>query len=638
MKSANARWLLAPVFAASATTTLGEQTARAEPPVSAALARLPRPTPLVGALAERLVPAERVHAGAAADLLVRELVSRACGEHPPAELAATCAPAAVSTLVTLRDTLARDLVRLPRAALVSRAKEAAVDRAWVTRAHLALTLLETLSETDSLATLGARLQASMSELPAATPAAELLRAAGLVVTRVASARDTLGEGVTPEDRRQRLLAAALDALAELERRSPEAAAFARTVEGRRGATRLLLESLDEEARARGALNHDHSLSAVAGLLVAWQRVLERSVSLLETTADAAGPPSSLAAGARQAEGALAALAELATLASALVAADPFRFARAVLGEHPLGEGLELVLDFIRAKTDAERRSVLAKKLFGLGAWSRPLLLDLSIGSLVVSGGGYRLAGEGLLGYNAERFGIAARGYSRAYDMSQGSVVDETIGGGGSLEGFAAFGEALRFDGRLVAGAELFDTDTTEGPPGVAFTSQTSIMARATLLAGVRYQSGSSAFGLWLGGGMDYEWYDPLVVTSDARVALTESEELKGQAQARLRVQLALLEGILVARLRADGAYYTITRSRVAIETGGGGVATVSQEAEQWRQLELRSRALVDLEIAKLFDIVPGVFAGFDLVARSGASGSTRALVPAFGLGVRRESF
>lgn len=609
----------------------------------------------------------------AADVLVAELVRTMCTGGAPRELATTCGPGRVRTLRDLRQALVADLLGSPRHALSQLEAQAGDAGATATRLRIALAVVETLAETQDLTRFAMRLSAEPSTIAAGayaiclegafprtvpSPGATLdprsssdaLSAAAHVLARLAPEREALTVSSPDLSRDEHLARVALAALAELEGQNLTGAGDLPVDPARLEKATALVRALRTEGRVFAETKTSPALDASARLGTAWLTVVARALELVASS-DRHAAVGTVAALRRDASTIAREPERVAPLIGALGSGDWLQIAKesanlagsvrpSLRPTASAFSAFELATDFARARNDDERRRVLERKLLGLGAWSRPLLFDVQVGSLVVSDGGYHLAGDALLGWNAGSWGVAGRGHSRAYDMSHDQVVDETTGGGASLEGFWASGDTarLRFDGRFVAGAELFDTDTTEGAEGAEFVSQTSILAHASLLAGIRWQSESSAAGLWLGGGPQYEWYDPLVVTSDARIQLTDDEKLAARGIARLRAETPLASRVLVARLRIDGALYSLTRSIASIETGGGGGVTSDESHESSLQLELRLRAFLDLEAARLFDFVPGLVGGFDSVRQSTNGASTGTLVPAIGLGVRRESF
>ncbi len=168
--------------------------------------------------------------------------------------------------------------------------------------------------------------------------------------------------------------------------------------------------------------------------------------------------------------------------------------------------------------------------------------------------------------------------------------------------------------------------------------ETSLMWRGSALAAARFEPNEDvAAGLWLGFGAQYELYDPLHVTQ-SKVTSQENDTVSMLGTGRLRLQARLVPKILAARVQSDAKYFRITRDSLGVSVGAGGLA-ISQVSVESHQLEISSRAFLELD-QKLFGVfVPGLTAGLDyvsLVPETGPAHST--LVPTFGVGLRSQSF
>jgi len=396
---------------------------------------------------------------------------------------------------------------------------------------------------------------------------------------------------------------------------------------RQAAARELVRALrDADAAAQALAAKPDDLAAMGAVLHTLVRVVEHAVSLVED-APFTVPPA------------------LHAMIAELLAGDLPGAARAATGLLPGAmapseatlRALECTTDFLAARTDAERKRVLTGCALGLPPWSRPFLFDLDVGAVSLGDGNLRLAGSALAGYNAKRWGAVATGAGAVYDLTDADSQDETVYGKATLETWytAAADRPLRFEGRFVGGMAVYDTDRTEPAPGVFWTTETSWLGRASLLAGIRYQITRFAAGLWLGGGGQYEYYDPLVVAaSSSTVTLTVNETVELKGDGRLRTHLNLIPRWLTVRVNADADYFRLTRA-VTYYSSTGQTAT---QAESARQLELHARGYLDAEVARFFGFVPGLTGGVNYLSLDDGAGTRTTAVPMFGAGIRRESF
>jgi hypothetical protein len=188
------------------------------------------------------------------------------------------------------------------------------------------------------------------------------------------------------------------------------------------------------------------------------------------------------------------------------------------------------------------------------------------------------------------------------------------------------------------GAAVYDTSSTPFSSGGTdvFSDENSVMVRGALLAGMRAEAPTAAFGLWLGGGAESEIYDELTVDQFGNSHIKDNSDLHLMLTGRLRAQFPIVENVLGGRVRGDVLRHSITRDSVALDVEER--ATTTTAANSSVQLEASGRAFVDLSIAQFFGFVPAVEGGFDYFSLSDASGNVSATVPVLGVGIRRTEF
>jgi hypothetical protein len=173
----------------------------------------------------------------------------------------------------------------------------------------------------------------------------------------------------------------------------------------------------------------------------------------------------------------------------------------------------------------------------------------------------------------------------------------------------------------------------------AFLSETSLLARARLLVGVRTAPTSAlAAGLWLGGGYEGEFYDQFnALQQDGTTTFDDRFATSALAEARLRSQYVLF-GPLVVRLRADALWHRISRAASSLVIGGGAAEFIDAPVEHADQLEVTSRVHLDLETSWLLGFVPSLAAGVDYFLIHVPDGTVARPIPVVAAGVRRIAF
>ena len=273
-------------------------------------------------------------------------------------------------------------------------------------------------------------------------------------------------------------------------------------------------------------------------------------------------------------------------------------------------------------------------------WSEPFLFDVNGVVFQPESGNTKLGGDFTVGYNAGQWGVVGRADTGYRDLKSSQALSETGWFEGTLEGwYVGSDDDLRWEGRFVGGGSFMETDLTPLDGGdLAFKSEESSMGRGMLLGALRYEpSDEFAFGLWAGGGLQIERYDPLAVnrgTTDVGTETTTSFT----AHARLRTQWSFLPELLAARLRIDAKHYKLTRKSITTTVSPGAV-TQQESGTSKTLLDVSNRLFIDIEAASFVGFVPGLTGGFDYLRWSGSDEDTlTTLIPVFGAGIRREVF
>ncbi len=305
------------------------------------------------------------------------------------------------------------------------------------------------------------------------------------------------------------------------------------------------------------------------------------------------------------------------------------------------DALDIAAAVALAQDEAAAKRALMRALLPVGPWAENILADINIGTVSLSDRGYAFAGDLLLGYQTSDFGVDLRGAVYEYDLSKDRRIIQISQRELQLEGWLNLGqEALSFELRGEGKVAFFDSTRISAVPGESLLfDETSYMGRGLGLFGVRSQpSPHFAGGLWLGAGFQYEDYSPLQTQSTTTITFSDDTNTALILEARLRAQWALWPQVLAMRVRADVVRYEMARQSQATLVSGGSVQS-SESSESAVTLEAHVRGYVDLELARLFGFVPGLYAGFDsLSIDSSSQGALSSFGPVFGAGVRRVSF
>jgi hypothetical protein len=315
-------------------------------------------------------------------------------------------------------------------------------------------------------------------------------------------------------------------------------------------------------------------------------------------------------------------------------------ARALLPDSVLSAA-RLALRFSRARTIGEAERALLIEVLGLGPWAQGLIFGASAGVPVLEGeDNQNLVGEGTLGYDAGPWGAAVFGGGSFYHF-QTEEQDSTLTFRWEISADGWYSvdltERTQLDFRGSFNHTYFDSDQTL-QSAAFYTEEDSWIVRGLALVGIRHQHPHLALGLWLGGGLQVENADNFAFVNP-EVIINESITTGGEGEARARVQWTFVPRVLALRAAVNWKYYTLTR--LLTDTVGAGTADVALVEYDNRsiQIEAIGRFFLDLEVARVFDFVPGVGVGIDHYQLAVEGSETQvATVPVYSVGIRKTVF
>jgi hypothetical protein len=293
--------------------------------------------------------------------------------------------------------------------------------------------------------------------------------------------------------------------------------------------------------------------------------------------------------------------------------------------------LERIERFLRAPDDDARHRVLRSTALGLGSWADHVTADARIGAMRVSGANYHLAADLGLGYQDLNWGVEASGSARAYQSTTPNTFEDLDRYEGAAELWLATdaNAAVRFDGRLSLGAFVYDSNRFLRD---AQYDETSAFGRGALLGGVRYDGATTSGGLWLGGGVQQEFYDSFTF---ATLVSERRQTTRGHFVGRALGAVVLLPRWLVLRAALDASLFSITRMQI-VETLGAGAANDAQT--QFSELDVSGNLHLDLEALRFFGFVPGASVAADYFRRKADNDVESTLAPIVQLGIHRYQF
>ncbi len=521
---------------------------------SAATSDCPSLAPALNEVAEMVAPEHLLQTGSAGDVLVNQAVQAICDEtHARQALPNSCAPLHEHrALVTLRNRMVLDLAaQARRGPTAARAPELRAQvRLALAVVHMGLTERSRLGFLRGLRPSRVQQPVELALCGASSPLPN-------VPEGIPGIEDTLGQAghlleklslVTPQtlDNQRTVMTGTLQ---ELGRLAPNQALSAQREAALASLVAKNIELQTIEPRLQAAAQDGAALRDL--VLVNLQQLL-LALQLL------AAPPVTLPSEGLPRVAQVLAAGHLTQLAQIAHVPIPTQTIRAV----------ERIRALLRAETPQARERFIRREILGLEPWPADFLVDAHLGALVVSGDTYKLAGSLLLGYNGGSFGVALRGNTNSYDLSNAAKIDTTTRYAGNIEAWIMRNPTPRIgiEGRMVLGGQYNDTTVTDN---VDMLAERSTLGRASLLAGLRYQQTRVALGLWLGGGVQFDRLRPSLMSgSNATMINATSDTINGYATARLRGQYHLLPDLVTLRLAAGSDYYHLARTTVTTTLGG----------------------------------------------------------------------
>jgi hypothetical protein len=228
-----------------------------------------------------------------------------------------------------------------------------------------------------------------------------------------------------------------------------------------------------------------------------------------------------------------------------------------------------------------------------------------------------------------------------YTIDDAQTHDDYTHGGGSVEGYWLTGartDALRWELRAAGAFDYYDTTTFPKKDSLSnFYDFDSRMGRGTALAGVRWRSASESLFVTasIGVGLQYEDPDTTTFKGKGTLSLKSDQNVTAQGTVRAQLRWRFVPQVLGARLRTEALAFQITREELSVASDGAGGLTTTSRVDQQRQIDVRTRAFIDGDVASFAGFVPAVFAGLDYLGISGANTSENRVIPVFGVGIVR---
>jgi hypothetical protein len=307
--------------------------------------------------------------------------------------------------------------------------------------------------------------------------------------------------------------------------------------------------------------------------------------------------------------------------------------------------LEAATRLAEAKNEDDLAKAARDALLPLPPWVDRWVLDVNVAPPVskeANGESHlQLNGDLTVGYNGDRLGFVVHGDSSYFDLveARNTALTERYAGNADFWWLFDVGPVVRLEPRVSAGAIYYGTLADDATATVAVQSnQDSIFARGVGSLGARVQPGSRvAFYASLGLGGQYEDYFRVVQTSTGDQGTVFNASTTLRYEARVRAQAAIVPGILSFRARADLNAFDMRRADQAVTFSLGKVTLAEQGVTDIAQLELVARGFLDADVARFFGFVPAVHGGVNAFVLSSNGASASAVVPVFGIGIRREA-
>jgi hypothetical protein len=299
----------------------------------------------------------------------------------------------------------------------------------------------------------------------------------------------------------------------------------------------------------------------------------------------------------------------------------------------------------QARSDDDLKKAARDALLPLPPWIDRWVLDINLAppiSKEANGESHtELNGDLTVGYNGDRLGFLAHADSSYFELDQANnfALTERYAGNLDLWGLIDAGTTVRIEPRISGGAIYYGTLADDSTTTVnRQTNQDSIFGRGVGSLGVRVQPGARvALYASFGVGGQYEDYFRVVQTSRGDQGTVFNSATTVRYEARLRAQVAILPRILSFRARADLNAFDMRRSDQAVTFSLGKVTQAEQGVTDIAQLEIFARGFLDADVARFFGFVPAIHGGANVFMLSSNGAGTSAVVPVFGIGIRREA-
>lgn len=260
--------------------------------------------------------------------------------------------------------------------------------------------------------------------------------------------------------------------------------------------------------------------------------------------------------------------------------------------------------------------------------------EANVGAMRLESDDLRAQGDLTLGIGHSWWGVTASGSGSAYEMENGTGLNDTTRLEGTGDAWLTTGDdpdPLRLVVRASGGGFNYSS-TVYKAASATYVDQDSWFGRGSLLVGglLRPDPSFTAY-LAVGGGIQYEWYDTtgLVATN---FTFDDNQELSFVGNARLEARWVVAKDVVSLRVRSHATYFQLTRDSEFLAASSG---TASQQvaSTSFHQLEVSSRGFIDVDAASFFGFRPTLHGGLDYVRVSGEGTTQSTSVPAFGVGL-----
>lgn len=307
--------------------------------------------------------------------------------------------------------------------------------------------------------------------------------------------------------------------------------------------------------------------------------------------------------------------------------------------------LDTATTLARAESADELTKAARDALLPLPPWIDRWILDVNAAPPIskdANGESHtQLNGDLTAGYNGDRLGFVVHGDASYFDLSRSGndALTERYAGNGDVWGLLDVSPVVRLEPRFSGGVVYYGTLASDATVTIPVqTNQDSIFGRAVASIGARVQPGArvAVYGS-AGVGGQYEDYYRVVQTALGEQGTVFNAAVTARYEARLRAQVAIVPEIVSFRARADLNAFDMRRSDQAVTFSLGKITQAEQGITDITQLEVFARGFIDADIARFFGFVPAIHGGANVFMLSSNGASASAVVPVFGIGIRREA-